>query len=164
MQPAPDRGDQEHECPCPGCGRCACPWVGDGSKQCQRKRCVCPRTRRPVRLRLRRVSFRRVALELRRGDRVLASLGEWTPLKGWDFSRAGEAKARSLPAIIEALIAREARHWTEVNELQADFDELQADFATPEAAAIDEPPAMGLEPLADLEVSEAAGVAMPEAA
>lgn len=134
MQPAPERGDHEDACPCPGCGRCACPWIGDGRKPCSSKRCRCPRTRQPVRLGLRRASFCRVVLEVRRGEQVLTCLGEYTRLKGWDFSRAGDAKAHSLPAIIGALLAREERRLGGDDEVRADFDEVQAGFCEMQAS------------------------------
>jgi hypothetical protein len=95
-----------------------------------------------VRLGLHRASFCRVHLVARRGDRVIACLGEYTRLRGWDFSRAGDAKARSLPAIVEALIARESRTWVDINEVQADLNEAQeqAFVCEPEDDDLEVPP------------------------
>src|SRR5262245_32830617 len=69
--PAPIRPREEDACPCPGCGRCTCPWIDEGLAQCSSKTCICPRQQAPVHVDLNRVNAQRVDLELRRGGEVL---------------------------------------------------------------------------------------------
>jgi hypothetical protein len=106
MVPAPERSRREKACPCPGCRKCCCEWVGTGIKQCKRERCVCPRIRPPVRLEFRRISQVRAELELMRGDTWLYTLAVWTASRGWDFSMAGAAKVNSLPAVLAEVVNR----------------------------------------------------------
>jgi hypothetical protein len=106
MVRAPRRRRREDACPCPGCGFCACKWVGDGRRQCQRALCICPRERPPVRLALMRIARDRTELVLHRGHRTLALLGVWTLAAGWDLALAGDAKARSLAKVMPALLER----------------------------------------------------------
>jgi hypothetical protein len=109
ITPAPARANKEEVCPCPGCGCCCCKWVGDGIKRCRRVRCVCTRPPPPVRLGVRKLNAYHAELVLRRGGKRIDVLGVWTQGQGWDFSQAGDAKARSLPAVISLVEAREER-------------------------------------------------------
>jgi hypothetical protein len=107
MIPPPERRRHEQACPCPGCGRCCCEWVGAGGKACRRaERCVCPRVRAPVRLDFRRINMERAELVLTRSGAVLCTLGTWTSHAGWDLSPAGEAKEASLHAVLAVVLAR----------------------------------------------------------
>jgi len=106
MQPPPVRSRREPVCPCPGCKRCCCEWVGDGHKRCKRERCVCPRYRAPVRLSFRRVNMQRAEIDITRAGVVLYTVASWTPRQGWDFTTAGDAKRLSLPAVLQEVIRR----------------------------------------------------------
>jgi hypothetical protein len=107
MIPPPERGRREQVCPCPGCGRCCCEWVGAGGKACRRaKRCACPHVRAPVRLDFRRTDMERGELVLTHSGAVLCTLGVWSSRAGWDLSLAGAAKEASLRAVLPAALAR----------------------------------------------------------
>jgi hypothetical protein len=62
-----------------------------------------------ARAQLRNVGKRTTVLELRCGDEVHYCLGVWRNGRGSDFEAAGDAKARSLPAVVGMVVAREAR-------------------------------------------------------
>ncbi len=92
----PSRAAHDHISPCSGCER-------------DDEACLCTRLRLPVRIALRRSGPLRADVELRRGGELLAVLGTWDEAEGWDFSRAGDAKAASLPRVIGHVIERERR-------------------------------------------------------
>ncbi len=106
MVPPPERSRSERACPCPGCGRCCCAWVGDGQRRCKRQRCVCPRGRAPVRLEFRRINQTRAELVIARAGVALYTAGIWRPKNGWDLGSAGKLKAKSLRAVLPEVCKR----------------------------------------------------------
>lgn len=106
MVPPPERSRSEKACPCPGCARCCCEWVGNGHRQCKRPRCVCPRSRPPIRLEFRRISQTRAEIVIARAGVALYTVGVWREKRGWDLGPAGEAKQRSLRAVLPEVCRR----------------------------------------------------------
>lgn len=68
----------------------------------------------PLRLDVERLSAVRARLVASRGTKVVAELGTWTPLRGWDLTAAGCAAPRLLrvlPAVMDRAAARHEERW-----------------------------------------------------